>query len=184
MLKLTEEVREFAKKPFGRVFSDVRDAVEGREFLVCVGDIVTITTLRAGFKPKIVVFDGRSLRREIESIDEIRSLSKGYRELTAKNPAGCITEDLFECVYEAVRFASKGENVRILVEGEEDLAVMPFVTLLPSGSVILYGQPSEGVVRVDVNDERKVIILRLFESMESYGVTLDKVKRWLNEGDR
>lgn len=184
MLKLTDEVRSFAKKPFGHVFNDVNLAVRGNEFLVCVGDIVTITTLKAGFKPNIIVFDGRSLRREIDSVDEIRCLSIGYDELIAKNPAGCITEDLVECVYRAIRLALKGRNVRILVEGEEDLAVMPFVALLPSGSVILYGQPNEGVVRVDVNDERKVIILRMFERMESYGMTLEKVRGWMYEDHR
>jgi len=99
-------------------------------------------------------------------------------------PAGYIIEDLTEKVFEAVNSALEGSNVRIYVKGEEDLAVMPLVALLPNGSVILYGQPNEGVVRVDVNDERKVIILSMLERMEKHGKTLEKIRRWLNGGSR
>jgi uncharacterized protein (UPF0218 family) len=189
MLKLTEEVRAFAKKPFGLLYRGeganvVKRALRGDEFLVCVGDIVSLTTLKAGFKPKIIVFDGKTVRKELNSIDEIRELSRGYEEVIAVNPAGCITEDLTEKVFVAVNSALEGSNVRIYVKGEEDLAVMPLVALLPNGSVILYGQPNEGVVRVDVNDERKVIILSMLERMEKHGKTLEKIRRWLNGGSR
>lgn len=188
MLKITDEIRAFARKPFGTLFRGegvdvVRDAVKNDKFLVCVGDIVSLTTLEAGFKPKIIVFDGRSVRKELKSIvEKIRSLSVDYFELVAENPAGCITEDLVENIYNAIRKVSEGFKVRIFVRGEEDLAVMPLVVLLPKGSVILYGQPNEGVVRVDVNDERKVIILKVLEKMEKFGSTLDKLRRWSDGG--
>ena len=188
MLRLTEEVRTFAKKPFGILFKGdnaIKKAVRGDEFLTCVGDIVSLTALKAGFKPKIIVFDGKSIRRPLDLVaDEIRLLSEGYEELKAKNPAGCITEDLTEKILQAINSALKGKNVRIFVEGEEDLAVMPFVALLPEGSVILYGQPSEGVVRVDVTEERKFIILSMLERMESHGRTLEKIRRWSDGNSR
>ncbi len=188
MLRLTEEVRTFAKKPFGILFKGdnaIKKAVRGDEFLTCVGDIVSLTALKAGFKPKIIVFDGKSIRRPLDLVaDEIRLLSEGYKELKAKNPAGCITEDLTEKILQAINSALKGKNVRIFVEGEEDLAVMPFVALLPEGSVILYGQPSEGVVRVDVTEERKFIILSMLERMESHGRTLEKIRRWSDGNSR
>ncbi|ADB57668.1 GTP-dependent dephospho-CoA kinase family protein [Archaeoglobus profundus] len=190
MLKLTEEVRAFAKKPFGLLYRGegvdvVKRVLKGDEFLVCVGDIVSLTTLKAGFKPKIIVFDGKSIRRELNSVvNRIRDLSRGYKEIVAENPAGCITEDLAEKVFEAVNSALEGLNVRIYVRGEEDLAVMPLVALLPNGAVILYGQPNEGVVRVDVNDERKIIILSMLERMEKHGKTLEKIRRWSNGGSR
>jgi uncharacterized protein (UPF0218 family) len=34
----------------------------------------------------------------------------------------------------------------IQVDGEEDLAVLPLALVAPHGSLILYGQPGEGVV--------------------------------------
>ncbi len=187
-LKITEEVRAFAKKPFGKLFRGegkdvVRRALKGDEFLTCVGDVVSLTTLEAGFSPNIIVFDGKSVRRELKSVvGRIREFSKEYSEITAENPAGCITEDLAEKLRYAVNTALEGEKVRVFVRGEEDLAVMPLVVLLPEGSVILYGQPNEGVVRVDVNEERKVIILNILEKTEKFGRTLDKLRRWFNGG--
>ncbi len=188
MLKITEEIRAFAKKPFGILFKGegvdvIKSAVRKNEFLVCVGDIVSLTTLEAGFKPNIIVFDGRSLRKELSSaVGKIKDLSRGYFELSAENPAGCITEDLAEKIHCAVNMAINGYNVRLFVRGEEDLAVMPLVILLPINSVILYGQPNEGVVRVDVNGERKIIILNILERMEKFGRTLEKLRRWFNGG--
>lgn len=185
MLKLTEEVRDFAKKPFGVLYKDISSLEFYDELLACVGDIVSLTTLKAGIKPNIIVFDGRSVRKRLEfMVDKIRSLSEGYVEVIAKNPAGCITEDLVEKVSQAVKYAKNGLNVRIFVMGEEDLTVMPLVILLPKGSVILYGQPNEGVVKVDVNDERKFIILRMLERMEGSERTLEKMRRWCNGCDR
>jgi len=37
------------------------------------------------------------------------------------------------------------------VDGEEDLAVIPCVLMAPEGSLILYGQPGEGVVLVETD---------------------------------
>ncbi len=182
MLKLTEEVRSFAKKPFGKLYRGLREAVRNGEFLVCVGDVVTFTALKEGFNPKIVVFDGKTVRKEVEFVEEIRRLSKDYVEITAENPASCITEDLTEKIFKAVELSLKGYRVRVFVKGEEDLAVMPLVALLPVGTVVLYGQPNEGVVRVDVSEERKVIILDMLGRMESRGRTLEKIRRWSNGG--
>lgn len=39
----------------------------------------------------------------------------------------------------------------ILVDGEEDLAVLPCILTAPSGSLVLYGQPGEGLVVCEVD---------------------------------
>ncbi len=38
-----------------------------------------------------------------------------------------------------------------MVDGEEDLAVLPCVLTAPPESVVLYGQPGEGVVLCEVD---------------------------------
>jgi len=43
----------------------------------------------------------------------------------------------------------------IYVDGEEDLAVIPLVIASNEGSIILYGQPGEGVVFCKVDREAK-----------------------------
>jgi hypothetical protein len=41
------------------------------------------------------------------------------------------------------------------VEGEEDLAVIPLVLAAPTGALVLYGQPGEGVVLRCVDREAR-----------------------------
>ena len=43
--------------------------------------------------------------------------------------------------------------MRIIVKGEEDLLVLPVVLFAPEKSVVIYGQPNEGLVIVKVNEE-------------------------------
>ena len=54
----------------------------------------------------------------------------------------------------------EGRSV-LIVDGEEDLAVIPFVLASPLGWTILYGQPNEGVVELVVTSETKQTVLQL-----------------------
>ena len=47
------------------------------------------------------------------------------------------------------------QDVLILVDGEEDLAVIPLILAAPFGVFILYGQPGEGVVVCEVTPAAK-----------------------------
>ena len=68
-----------------------------------------------------------------------------------KNPPGSISDELMEGLKEAL----KHPQVMIFVDGEEDLAVIPLVIAANEGTVILYGQPGEGVVFRLVDREAK-----------------------------
>ena len=69
--------------------------------------------------------------------------------LHVTNPAGTITDDLIS----ALRLAMGKIPCVVMVQGEEDLAVLPLTEILPDGAIILYGQPDEGIVVCDVNDD-------------------------------
>jgi GTP-dependent dephospho-CoA kinase len=43
--------------------------------------------------------------------------------------------------------------VRIFVYGEEDMLALPLFIMVPDGSVVLYGQPLEGMIIVKVNED-------------------------------
>ena len=43
--------------------------------------------------------------------------------------------------------------VRITVFGEEDLLVLPVCIHAPDNSIVLYGQPNEGLVLVEITTE-------------------------------
>ena len=56
--------------------------------------------------------------------------------------------------------------VRLLVNGEEDLLVIPACIHAPANAVVLYGQPGRGLVVVPVSDEIKTRMQALLDMME------------------
>jgi hypothetical protein len=55
---------------------------------------------------------------------------------------------------------------RIVVNGEEDLLVIPAVLLAKNGSAVVYGQPGRGMVLIKVTEKKKDIIQKLLDEME------------------
>lgn len=112
-----------------------------------VGDVSSKNILEAGLKPDIVVVDHRVMRIRVKPISLGDSL-----EIHARNPPGTIDTDAWRALEEAV---SLKRGVAVIVEGEEDLLVLPLIALMPLGSVIVYGQPFMGIVVVEVTEARK-----------------------------
>jgi uncharacterized protein (UPF0218 family) len=74
--------------------------------------------------------------------------------LKAKNPAGTITDDLWETIGQAMELSGDGNCHVIEVDGEEDLAVLPCILMASDETTILYGQPNEGLVLLKVYDAK------------------------------
>ncbi len=59
----------------------------------------------------------------------------------------------------------KDDDAVILVDGEEDLLALPCIVESPNNSLVLYGQPSQGLVVVDtsstVRNEASLILSRM-----------------------
>ncbi|QSZ67286.1 DUF359 domain-containing protein [Methanofollis aquaemaris] len=149
MLLLPEEHRKHFKEPFGELFPELEDAlptIEGKT-IYTVGDVVTHNFLAAGGTPAIAVIDGYTMRSPCG-----RTPLLLFKRVQVQNPAGALTDELIEALEEAVR----NPPTLIMVEGEEDLAVIPLALIAPEGSVILYGQPGEGVVVCRVTADLKI----------------------------
>jgi len=160
VLKLPDEVRPLLKRPLGQLFSSVTTAIERLQQLrptrlIAVGDIVTAELLEAGLKLDVAVVDfvvmrspvDKKIRRTIDLFDA--------KIVRVKNPAGTITQELRAVLDEAK------PPLKIIVDGEEDLATLPAVLSAPLGSVVVYGQPYEGVVIVEVTESKR----REFEAL-------------------
>lgn len=160
MLKLPDEVRPLLKHPLGQLFSSVTTAIEYLQQLrptrlIAVGDIVTAELLEAGLKLDVAVVDfvvmrspvDKKIRRTIDLFDA--------KIVRVKNPAGTITQELRAVLDEAK------PPLKIIVDGEEDLATLPAVLSAPLGSVVVYGQPYKGVVIVEVTESTR----REFEAL-------------------
>jgi cytidyltransferase-like protein len=92
---------------------------------------------------------------------------EGSRErslITVKNPPGNITPTLFAAIKRSIKsYLANGRQRIIKVLGEEDLAGVPAMLLSPLGSVVLYGQPQEGLVVVEIIEEKKEELLLLIQ---------------------
>ncbi|MGI5992746.1 MAG: GTP-dependent dephospho-CoA kinase family protein [Methanosarcina sp.] len=186
-IELPRELRPLMKRPLGTLYRGKgRDTIEkfigeiaSPTKLISVGDVTTFHLLEAGIIPDICIVDNRTKRKPVSSDMLARNMDKIYDEVSVDNPAGIITDELVRILCEA--FASE-KPLRIFVRGEEDLATLPVILLAPLGSVVLYGQPDEGVVFVKVTEEKKGEIRTLFEKLISKNQNheLDKIRRILD----
>jgi GTP-dependent dephospho-CoA kinase len=145
----TEELR--------RELSSRRDP---RSVSTC-GDVVSSDLLRWGHRPFLAVVDGKTQRDRAVSLDAFRPLmTTGHR--TARNPPGEVTAELQRTIREMAR-ANGG---LLVVDGEEDLAVLPLVRELPLGATLLYGQPGEGVCFLTLDAKVKGRVTEILNDME------------------
>ncbi len=154
MLELPGELRSLLKRPLGQLFSNVATAIERLKQLrptrlIAVGDIVTADLIEAGMKLDVAVVDFLVMRSPVDK--KIRQTIDLFdaKIVRVKNPAGTITQELRTAINEAK------PPIKIIVEGEEDLATLPALLSAPLGSVVVYGQPNEGIVIVEVTEPKR-----------------------------
>ena len=149
MFRLDENLIGEFKAPLGKLYPEFEDAIsliKEANFLISVGDQTTKNLVDIDLIPDLGIIDHR-IQRKDHNYDIIRT----ENILEADNPAGTITENLWETIGEAISLTLKDSEKRIIVvEGEEDLAVLPCLLIAPEDAVILYGQPNEGLVFVNV----------------------------------
>jgi hypothetical protein len=145
MLTLPEEHRKLFKEPFGELHETLEEIIPqiSGHVIYAVGDVVTANLRKNRIKASIEVVDGQTMR---SPCDIIAPLGK---QVYVKNPAGSLTEELIH----ALDYAVANPPVTIIVDGEEDLAVIPLALAAPEGAIILYGQPNEGVVLRKIDHE-------------------------------
>jgi hypothetical protein len=148
MLTLPEEHRRLFKEPFGvlyRSMDEIVPLIEGK-VVYTVGDVVTHNLQKKGMTPSLAVVDGYTMRSPCNRMPAVHGES-----IQVKNPAGTITDDLISALERAI----KNPPSTIIVDGEEDLAVIPLVLAADDGAIILYGQPHKGVVLRTVDSEAR-----------------------------
>lgn len=126
-------------------------------FLITVGDATTEKMIRFGLAPSLQIVDAKEKRAG-------RSLPSGHAGITlyCKNPPAEITKESITVIKKALE---KKEPVRIIVEGEEDLLVLPVVLYARKNSIVMYGQPDEGLVIVSVNDSTQKRAKEIMDQM-------------------
>ncbi len=153
-MKLPEEKRHIFKEPLGRLFRKTEEAFDylrslDYEDIITVGDVVSAKFLKNGFEPDMMIVDFATERSPAgdEDIEEIKKYA--VPKVEVRNPAGYITDELWNQIENA------DKPVKIVVDGEEDLATLPASLTASIGSVVVYGQPQEGMVLIEVTEEKK-----------------------------
>lgn len=79
------------------------------------------------------------------------------------NPPGTVTAQSQKIISVA---AMECAHLAIIVDGEEDLLVLPLMVYMPNGSIIIYGQPREGMVVITLDDEKRVWAEKFLSKMQ------------------
>lgn len=148
MLTLPEEHRKLFKEPFGDIHRNIREILPtlAGQTIYSVGDVVTHNLQKHGITPDVAIIDGFTMRSPCSTQPSLTGSS-----IAVKNPAGTLTDALINAIDTAIAHPP----VTIIVDGEEDLAVIPVVIAAPLGAIVLYGQPHKGVVLRRITPDAK-----------------------------
>ena len=163
VVSLQAELRPELKEPLGDVYTDT-DALlaAAGDPILAVGDVVTYHLLEAGRVPDVALVDDRTERTEVD--DEVKQAITGFdREVTVENPPATVTAGILQALTTAI---ATGQSTLVRVDGEEDLAALPALLLAPPGASVVYGQPGEGMVLVQVGGAATARARDLLAQME------------------
>ncbi len=155
-LVLKDECRGKLKKPLGELIRDDSELVrklKGKK-IITVGDKSTQTVLELMIKPKLAIVDYKIERRVI------RYEYKGFlNKRCVENPQGMISEKAVEKIKECL----DDMNCLLEIKGEEDLLLLPTIIESKEGTIILYGQPNEGIILVKITKDKREEINNLIK---------------------
>ena len=142
------------KRPFGTLVLEkditkqkIVSMLEGSKKIISVGDATTERLISFGITPDIAVIDGME-RRSLRN----RTINYPAKEMVCTNPAGTISKEAVHVLQSALETPSP---VTVKVEGEEDMLALPLFRMAPKGSAVLYGQPLEGIVLVNITEGKQ-----------------------------
>jgi uncharacterized protein (UPF0218 family) len=165
-VKLPYSLRDRFKNPLGILIpekdankSNIQKYISKNSYLITVGDRTTEKMIEFGFIPSLQIIDNQEKRVKR---DPVKS-STAFTELVCTNPAAEITPQSIDMIKKA--FTSK-TPVRLTIVGEEDLLVIPVCIHAPENSLVMYGQPNEGLVIVNITPEIRNKTQRLLDLMK------------------
>ncbi len=164
-MKLPDSLRAQLKIPLGILLpegqtekSEICKHLSKDSYVITVGDRTSEKMISLGLGPSLQIIDSQE-RREKREPPKLA----GATELTVDNPAAEITDQSIDVIKKALCMKPP---TTILVNGEEDLLVLPVCVYAPKNAIVLYGQPNEGLVIVRITSEIRNKAQRLLDLME------------------
>ncbi len=162
---MPDELRKELGAPVGKILTtkeELAKEIASSPFLVTVGDIVTLDILDTGRIPDISIIDYMTQRMPMEQVKE-QFLKYKQPEITVRNPMSQITRELWDAIEDGY---ANPRNLRIIVDGEEDMAALVCIALAPPGTTVIYGIPNRGASVHHINAELKQLVDNTLKKME------------------
>ena len=163
---LPENLRNELKIPLGKLIQnnsskkeDYIRKIYSEKVVITVGDATSELLLQMGLIPLLHIIDGQE-KREKRSLPLANAINT---ELTVKNNPGEISAESFNLVK---NIFNEKPPIRLVVDGEEDLLVLPVCLFAPSNSVVMYGQPNEGLVIAEITSEVRDKVQKIVNQMK------------------
>jgi uncharacterized protein (UPF0218 family) len=164
-VKLPDSLRDQMKIPLGILIpenqtkkEEIQKHLSENSYIITVGDRTTEKMINFDLIPSLQIIDGQEKREQREP-----PKLEDATELTVDNPAAEITPQSVDVIKKAFDMKSP---VRIFVNGEEDLLVLPVCIHAPENAIVMYGQPHEGLVIVKITPEIRNKVQTLLDLME------------------
>ena len=163
---LPENLRNELKTPLGKLIPNSSSEkgsyiqkIYSEKVVITVGDATSQLLLDMGLVPLLHIVDGQEKRqkRSPPLADSINT------EITVRNNAGEISDESFNLIK---NIFEKEPPIRLMVDGEEDLLVLPVCLFAPQNSVVMYGQPNEGLVIAEITDEIRDKVQKIVNQMK------------------
>jgi uncharacterized protein (UPF0218 family) len=164
---LPQKLRIQLKKPWGTLLrgsfsetaSRLKDIVRSEKppSIISVGDTVSKNLVENKIFPNLLIVDNKVMRTAIKP-----ALLPADKEMRVKNPRGTITQEALDTIREALKANCR---VKIVVDGEEDLLTLAAVLYAPENSLVVYGQPREGIVVVKATQKKKTEAAEILKAM-------------------
>jgi uncharacterized protein (UPF0218 family) len=162
-VKLKSPLGALLKGSFNETIKEFEKMVKTKKpsMIISVGDALSEALLDHGIFPKVLIIDHKVMRKPAVPL-----VAEGYETVTLKNDSGTISDEVWAEVESAVE---RDRKVKIVVKGEEDLLTLVAIIIAPESSLVVYGQPYEGMVVVEVTSEKKNEMKKIVDAMECAG---------------
>ncbi len=171
-LIMPETLRKVLHQPMGTILlsASIQASIRQKKgnTIVTVGDMTTKTFLDAGVIPQVMIID-RLVGRN--PYDDAKSALRQFPVvfLSVTSGPGYIAKHAMGLIQRICNGQLSGKPQVIVVNGEEDLLVLPVILYAPIGSFVYYGQPplrpdtdrdyegqaGQGIVEVEVTKQKK-----------------------------
>ncbi len=155
MVVVPENMRKLLKKPLGKLcltYEKIKDMSKNFR-IISVGDVCTLALLAIGIRPHLAVFDYKIMRKHAKK-SHINILKFSFKNINKlKNKPGTVSDYLLKNAKKLIR-----DGGAIFVDGEEDLTALAFIKNADKKTIVIYGQPHEGVVIVTHDKRTKKLV--------------------------